>query len=117
MSGKQHLPERPEPAMTEVTARIYYELEDSDLSCLGSFEELGKHVGKTVRVFRADDVELLLYLKVATLAGIEDITDVRFLGWGAELAREALMEREKLWDKMCAYHPNIKFLFKALMRE
>lgn len=89
----------------------------ADLSCLDYFEEFGRCTGQTVRIFRANDVRLLLHLKVATLAGIEDPTDARFPGWGAELAREALLEREEMWDKICAYHPNIKFLFKALMRE
>ena len=60
---------------------------------------------------------MLLYSKVATLAGIEDTNDARFLDWGAQLAWEGLTEREKLWNQMCAYHPNIELLLKALMRE
>lgn len=51
------------------------------------------------------------------MAGIEDTTGVKFPSWEAELAREALMERKELRERMCACHPNIKFLFKVLMRE
>lgn len=117
ISGKHYLLERPKPAISEVIARIYYQLEESDLSFLDYFEELGRHNGRTIRVFRADDVRVLLYCKVATLAGIEHIDDARFLDWGAQLAWETLMEREKVRDQMCAYHPNTKLLFTALMRE
>jgi len=60
---------------------------------------------------------VFLYLKVATLAGIEDTHDARFLDWGAELTWEGLMDRENLWHRMLTYHPNIKFLFRAFMRE
>lgn len=83
--------------MTETIARVYYQLHPSDLTVLDYFQKPNEVVlGNPVRIFGAHDVRLLLYLKAATLAGIEDTTDARFLNWGAELAREALMEREKL---------------------
>jgi hypothetical protein len=74
--------------MTEFTARVEYQLEEADLSCLDYFEELGRYMVRMVRILRANDVRLLLHLKVATLAGIGDLTDARSLDWGVELAME-----------------------------
>ena len=96
--------------MTEKTARIYYQLDTSDLGCLRYFLKPIGNVGKTIKVFKKQDVKFLLYRKVATLAGIEEIEDnMLYLRWGEELAREALLKREELWYKLCAHDPRIQF--------
>ncbi|KAF2625891.1 hypothetical protein BU25DRAFT_105350 [Macroventuria anomochaeta] len=71
-SGGKTLPTNPEDFTTEAKAKVYYQLDISELICLSYLVKPRGDIGRSVKVSRRQDVKVVLYCRIARLAGIQE---------------------------------------------